>query len=270
MKNTNQPNNTKNSSIGKLYIVSTPIGNMQDITLRALDTLKNVDIILAERRTTMFKILSKFDIGSKKVLTYREDNHSKLVNFVLNNIKQGKDIALVSEAGTPVISDPGLKLLKDLYKVDKTIKVITVPGPSAVTASFSIFSLASSTKFMFLGFAPVKSIRICKLIKQNLDLFLKQKLTLIYFISPKLVVKALNCLKELQNEFDLPNNNLQNNEHIENVQINVGLAKELTKIHEELIQGSINEVVELVDRKVQANSKFLNGEFVLLISFNNM
>ncbi|MBI4114675.1 MAG: 16S rRNA (cytidine(1402)-2'-O)-methyltransferase, partial [Candidatus Niyogibacteria bacterium] len=137
---------------GALYVVSTPIGNLGDITFRALEMFKNVDYIACEDMRVTRKLLSHFQI-SKPLLSYREHNEQKQAEKILSLVKQGKNIALVSDAGTPTISDPGFRIVKQAR--EEGIAVISVPGPSAVIAALSISGLPTDS-FLFLGFPPRK------------------------------------------------------------------------------------------------------------------
>ena len=183
------------------------------------------------------------------MLTYREDNHNKIINLVVHFIKQGKNIALVSEAGTPVIADPGLRLIQKIKQVFPEAKLVPVPGPSAATAAISVFDKGRSPKFLFLGFAPTKPTRIVKFLQANLHMINKQKLTIIYFLPSKLINKTLTALQEFSES-----------KH----QLQVGLAKELTKIHEQIITGTPKQVI----RTLKNNPELSKGEFVLLITLN--
>ena len=135
---------------GTLYIISGPIGNLQDITLRAIETLKNVDWILSEDTRETAKLLTQFNI-QKPQLSYRDQNHLKSLPEIVKLLEEGSNLALLSDSGTPLISDPGFKLVREV--LHRGFKVSTIPGPSAVIAALSISGLPTD-KFVFLGFLP--------------------------------------------------------------------------------------------------------------------
>jgi len=136
---------------GVLYIVSLPLGNLEDITLRALRTLSEVDAILAEDTREIAKFLTLKSLPRKKLISYRDQNHDRVVKEIAERIEQGENLALVSDRGTPTISDPGYKLVRDLTSLG--ITVVTIPGPVAAMAALSISGLPTD-RFVFLGFLP--------------------------------------------------------------------------------------------------------------------
>lgn len=222
---------------GKLYIVATPIGNMGDITLRALDTLKNVDLILSEDTRETSKLLQHYQIQNSQI-SYRDQNHQRVFQTILNNLEEGKNIALVSDSGTPLISDPGFKLVQDL--IAKDIQIESIPGPSAVIGALSISGLPTD-KFTFLGFLPKKPGQQEKLLKE----YGSTESTLVIYESPFRVVKLLEMIqKTLGNR-------------------KVCVAKDLTKLYQSLIYGHINDI--LVNR---TNIK-PKGEYVILVAKEN-
>jgi len=149
-----------------LYVVATPIGNLKDITLRALEVLKEVDFILAEDTRTTKKLLSHFQI-TKPLISYHQHSKIQKINTIINLLKEGKKLALVSDAGTPGISDPGNLLIGELIKqLGNKIKIVPVPGVSAVTAAASISGM-SMDRFFFLGFLPKKKKRT-KFLKESI------------------------------------------------------------------------------------------------------
>lgn len=222
------------SSIGSLYVVSTPIGNMSDITFNAVETLKKVELILSEDTRETAKILDKFDI-KKPQISYRDQNHEKVYNIIKSTLESGKDIALVSDSGTPLISDPGFKLVHQL--TNEKMRIISVPGPSAVVAALSVSGLPTD-KFTFLGFLPRTPSHRKKLITDfgNLDA------TLIMYESPFRVAKLLQEIKE----------SLGNRK--------VCLVNDLTKMYEKIETGDIDNVISKI------NSTKLKGEFVVLVA----
>ena len=221
-----------------LYLVATPIGNLKDITIRAIETLTKVDFILAEDTRKTKKVLETYKI-KKSLESFHEHNENIKLEMVLNLLKSGKSGALVSDAGTPTISDPGYKLVK--YAIKETIKVVPIPGPSAVIAALSASGLPTD-QFIFLGYFPKK--------KGKQDIFLAQielasgqkAATVIFYDSPYRVTKTLSILAT-----KFPKSELV-------------VARELTKLHEEFIRGTVEEVSH---KKIT-----LKGEFTLLLRKN--
>lgn len=215
-----------------LYIVATPIGNMQDITLRSLETLKTVDYIISEDTRETLKLLNFFNI-SKPQFSYRDENHYKVIDKILNLLESGCSLALVSDRGTPLISDPGFKLIREVLK--NGYKVESLPGPSSILTALTLSGLPSD-KFIFLGFLPKTSqLRQKTLIKYgNLDA------TLILFEAPSRITPVLNDIK-----LCLGNRS-------------VCVAKELSKLNEEVYRFNL---LDLDNQKID-----LRGEFVVLIS----
>jgi 16S rRNA (cytidine1402-2'-O)-methyltransferase len=224
------PNSTK----GSLYIVSTPIGNREDITLRALRILKEVDLIAAEDTRHTILLLRHFGIQTP-LTSYFEGNELKKKEFILSKLKQGHRVALVSDAGTPGISDPGFRLIQTA--IENQIPIVPIPGPSAVIAALSVSGLPTDA-FLFKGFLPHKS-------KKKKD-FLQQlegiRETLIFYESPYRLSETLN------NIFDI----LGDREMV--------LTRELTKIYEEVIRGKVSEI------QTQIGERKLKGEITLVIS----
>ena len=226
--------------IGSLYIVATPIGNLQDITLRALETLKNVDIVLCEDTRLTGKLLNHFKI--KKPLRLLNDFNEETVSYqVLDLLVDGKQIALVSDAGTPLISDPGFRLVR--LAREHSITVIPIPGPTSVISALSASGFPSDS-FLFIGFLPKGANKKTRLFNNLKTTYKSQDLcpTLIFFESPYRLVETLQLmLKELGD-------------------IEVVLARELTKIHEEFIQKPLSILVTDFEKKKP------KGEFVVLLS----
>ncbi len=217
--------------LGTLFIIATPIGNLKDITLRALETLKEVDLILAEDTRVTKKLLTHYDID-KDTLSYHQHSNDQKKNEILRLLVEGKNIALVSDAGTPGISDPGNELISFLLDKEPKIKIIPIPGASAVTTALSVSGLRAD-KFVFLGFLPKKK-------RSKLFSWLKEgEYTFCFYESPKRILKTLEVLKE---EFDGE----------------VFVARELTKLNETLYRGKINEVKEKLQEKP------VKGEIVVI------
>jgi 16S rRNA (cytidine1402-2'-O)-methyltransferase len=224
------PNSTK----GSLYIVSTPIGNREDITLRALHILKEVDLIAAEDTRHTILLLRHFGIQTP-LTSYFEGNELKKKEFILSKLKQGHRVALVSDAGTPGISDPGFRLIQTA--IENQIPIIPIPGPSAVIAALSVSGLPTDA-FLFKGFLPHKSKKKKDLLQQLEGI----RETLIFYESPHRLSETLN------NIFDI----LGDREMV--------LTRELTKVYEEVIRGKVSEI------QTQIGERKLKGEITLVIS----
>ena len=220
-----------------LYIVATPIGNLEDITLRAIRILGEVDAILCEDTRVTAKLLQKYTI-QKSLISYH--SHSKLskVEKVFELLEEGKDLALVSDAGTPCISDPGVMLVAQVREhVGDTVKIVTVPGPSAVISALAGSGLPSS-EFLFLGFLPHKKGRET-LFKE----IAVSERTVAFYESPHRILKALLSLEKFAPEKK------------------VVIARELTKIYEEFVSGTATELLAHFD----AHKDSIRGEFVVLV-----
>lgn len=218
---------------GILYIVSTPIGNLEDITLRALSTLKEVGLIAAEDTRQTQKLLNHYGIHTP-LTSYHSYNKEEKAEVLVRRLQEGQSIALVSDAGTPLISDPGYYLINRC--IQEGIRAVPIPGPSAVLCAMSVAGLPSDS-FLFEGFLPQKRGKRLKKLESLKGL----PHTLIFFESPHRVTQTLkDCLNILG---DRP----------------MVLARELTKVFEEVIRGQISEVIEgLAERGVK-------GEVTLLI-----
>ena len=220
------------SDIGQLFVVGTPIGNLEDVTLRAISTLKSVDIILAEDTRNSKKLLDAHKIETK-MISYHEHSNDKEIKKIIDLLLEGKDLALISDAGTPTISDPGYGLIRDCIKHD--IVIVPIPGVSAITAAMSVSGLPSDS-FTFVGFLPQKKGRLKKI-----ELLKNIENTVILFESPYRLEKTLNQLLE----------------HLGNRSVVVG--RELTKLYEEVIRGNLTDVI-----KYFSKSK-VKGEIVIMI-----
>lgn len=217
---------------GKLFIVASPIGNMGDITLRALEVLKDVSYILSEDTRETQKLLNYFEI-QKTQISYRDQNHVQVLAKILDLMESGNDLAILSDRGTPLISDPGYKLVREV--IGKGYEVVSIPGPSSVIASLVISGLPTD-KFCFLGFLPRTESQRVKIIQKYGEL----DSTLIFFESPYRILKLLEEVKKT----------LGNRE--------VCVVKELTKLHEEIYRFNLSD---LDKAKID-----LRGEFVVLVS----
>ena len=218
---------------GILYIVSTPIGNLEDITLRALKVLKDVDLIAAEDTRRTKGLLNHYGI-SKPLTSYFSHNEKEKGEYLLNKLKDGKNIALVSDAGTPGISDPAYYLIK--LALENNIEVHPIPGPAGVITALSVSGLPTD-KFIFEGFLPRKSGRRLK----RLESFINEERTIIIYESPHRILATLQEIRDI----------LGNRP--------VAIGREMTKVYEEIIRGTADEVIQkLKGRKVK-------GEITLII-----
>ena len=220
---------------GKLYIVATPIGNLDDITLRALKILKEVNLIAAEDTRQTLKLLNHYDI-SKPLISYHRHNEDLKSDVLIEKLKNGENIAIVSDAGTPGICDPGEEVIKKA--IEENIEVIPIPGPCAMITAL-IASGISTKEFVFLGFLPLNK----KLRKQKLEEIQKSDKTIILYEAPHKMKATLLDLKNI----------LLNRKIV--------LARELTKIHEEFIRKNIDELLNEIDN--------LKGEMILIIEGNS-
>ena len=219
---------------GKLYIVATPIGNLEDITLRAIRILKEVDLIVAEDTRHTLKLLNHLEI-TKPLISCHRHNEEVKTEKIVEKLQQGQNIALVSDAGTPGICDPGEIVIKKC--IEEGIQVIPIPGACAMINAL-IASGIDTKEFIFLGFLPLNK----KLRKQKLEEIEKSKKTLILYEAPHKLDETLKDLEKILED-----------RHIV-------IAREITKIHEEWIRGNISEIIE--------KSKDLKGEMVLIIEGN--
>lgn len=223
---------------GKLSIVATPIGNLEDITMRALKTLKECDVVLCEDTRVTGKLLSHYEI--KKSLR-RYDTHSseKAHEKIVDELKEGKHVSLVSDAGTPGVSDPGVLLVRLVR--EEGIKIEALPGPSAVTTAVSLAGI-SGNQFVFLGFIPQKKGR--KTFFKSLPSFQQP---IVFFESTHRIIKTLTSLCE---EFP---------------KAKIYLGRELTKLYEEMLVGKPSEILEVLE----AEPVKQKGEFVIILENKN-
>jgi len=225
---------SSNSAQGTLYIVSTPIGNLEDITLRALRILKEVDLIAAEDTRHTILLLRHFGIQTP-LTSYFEGNELKKKEFILFKLKQGDRVALVSDAGTPGISDPGFRLIQ--AAIESRIPIVPIPGPSAAIAALSVSGLPTDA-FLFKGFLPHKSKKRRDLLKQLEEV----RETLILYESPHRITEMLDDILSILGDREMV------------------LTRELTKIYEEVLRGNVTEIKE------QIGERKLKGEITLIIS----
>ena len=222
--------------IGKLYIVATPIGNLEDITLRALRVLKEVDLIAAEDTRQTLKLLNHYEIN-KPLISYHRHNEETKSEILIEKLRNGENIALVSDAGTPGICDPGEEVIKKA--IEDHIEVIPIPGACAMINAL-IVSGISTKEFEFLGFLPLNK----KLRRQKLKEIENSSKTIIIYEAPHKMKTTLGDLKEILKDRKIV------------------LARELTKIHEEFIRKSIDELLSEIDT--------IKGEMILIIEGNKI
>ena len=215
----------------KLYLVPTPIGNLEDITLRAIETLKNSDFILCEDTRVSKKLIERYNIKSKLIINHKF-NEKKNVSKIIRFIKSGSSVSIISDAGTPNISDPGKLLINEC--IDNNIDVIPLPGPSSVATAVSVSGF--SEKFFFYGFFPEKK----KIIENDLKMLSDLDSSIVFFVSPKKFLKIIPYLKK----------NFSNR--------NMLICREMSKFYEEYIRTSIKELDKL--------SFEIKGEFTIVIS----
>lgn len=221
---------------GKLYIVATPIGNLEDITLRALNILKNIDLIAAEDTRQTLKLLNHYEI-SKPLISYHRHNEDVKSEILIEKLNEGQDIALVSDAGTPGICDPGEVVIKKA--IEEGITVVPIPGACAMINAL-IASGISTSEFIFLGFLPLNK----KNRKQKLEEIKNSNKTIILYEAPHKMKNTLEDLKDIIGDR------------------RITLARELTKIHEEFIRDNINNILDKIDS--------LKGEMILIIEGKNI
>lgn len=221
--------------MGELFVVATPIGNLEDITLRALRVLGEVDIILCEDTRTTKKLLSHYQIDTP-TLSYHSHSGEMKVGKILSLLEEGKNLALVSDAGTPAISDPGSKLIFEVSGAGYTVS--SVPGPSALTAALSIAGVPTHP-FLFLGFIPQKKGR-----KSALESIAQSPTSVVLYESTHRIQKLLEECKAA-----LPTRTIT-------------IAKELTKIHERVLTGTAEELLGCFEE----DPELIRGEFVVIVS----
>jgi len=220
---------------GLIYVVSTPIGNLADISLRAIDILKTVDLIACEDTRQTSKLLNRYEIKTK-MTPYHDHNKEYKTSSLIEMIRKGKSIALVSDAGTPGISDPGFYLIREAIKND--IKISPIPGPSALTAA-TVASGMEIDRFLFEGYLPRKKGRL-----KRLKELAAYKVTIVIFEGPHRVLKSLRDLRDTFGDRK------------------AAIGRELTKVHEEFVRGNLSDLI------ANFNEHKPKGEFVILIEGN--
>lgn len=229
-------------NFGQLYLVSTPIGNLKDLTFRALETLRTVDEIICESTDVALKLLNHYQI-KKSLIHLSDENQLQVIQKIIDRLKSGKNLALISDAGTPTISDPGEFLISQLIK--KEIKIIPIPGPSAILSAL-ITSGLPTKPFLFFGFLPKKDIEKKKIFEKlkNLKIY-KESPTIVFFESPNRLINTLEIIKEILGE-----------------KTQLSIAREMTKIYEEFLRGNIDEVLEKLKKKN------IKGEITVILKLN--
>ena len=220
-----------------LYLVATPIGNLEDITLRAVEILKKVDLIAFEDTRTTIRLLAHYGI-KKKLISIHQHNEKNKSEFLINELSNGKSIAYASDAGTPAISDPGAFLVKQALKFG--IKVSPIPGPSSLITAFSASGI-ESTQFQFYGFLPNAASKSKKLLQK----IYSQTLPTIFFESPHRVLKTLLLV---QNIFGPTHE--------------IFIARELTKIYETIYKDEVASIIE----RLESHPEEQKGEFVIILT----
>jgi 16S rRNA (cytidine1402-2'-O)-methyltransferase len=217
-----------------LFVVATPIGNLKDISLRALEVLREVDFILCEDTRITQKLLNHYGIKTPTI-SYHQHSRLKKIESIVHLLREGKNLALVSDAGTPGISDPGNKLVSEVMQRCNDVTISPIPGPSAMIAAASIAGL-SMDRFLFMGFPPHKKKR-----KKFLEEVMSSKYSVIFYESPYRIIKTLTELKMMNKE------------------LKVIVARELTKKFETIYRGTLEEVSEFLKKQE------IKGEFVVIV-----
>jgi len=223
--------------MGKLYIVGTPIGNLEDITYRALKILKTADLVIAEDKRITLKLINHYNLGKKELFTFNEINSERLLNEAITLVKKHDLTALVSDAGMPSVSDPGANLIEECWK--EGIEIDIAPGPSAVTTALAL-SVFRASKFLFLGFLP-RDKKLRRLLRELNEKEIES--TIVFFESPNRIIKTLKEIKD----------------HMGNVELFV--AREMTKLHQEFFRGNVDQAIKFFESKDR-----VKGELTVVIS----
>ncbi len=222
-----------------LYIIATPIGNLKDITLRALEILQSVDLILCEDTRVTAKLLARYQI-SKPLLSYHQHSPKKRYQEIKGHLLSGKNLALVCDAGTPGIADPVGELIQFLIKENiPNLKIIPIPGVSALTSALSISGFYAD-KFLFLGFPPTKNKR-----RKFFQRAIQEPETVAIYESPYRLIKTLKNIQEIMKE--------------EKISREMFLAKELTKQFEKIYRGTIDEIISEIQKEK------IKGEWIIIL-----
>ncbi|MCL6087865.1 MAG: 16S rRNA (cytidine(1402)-2'-O)-methyltransferase [Actinobacteria bacterium] len=225
---------------GTLFICGTPIGNLEDASFRLIETLKSVDLIISEDTRTAKKLLARYDVKKEEIESYHDNTSRKKSEAIIKKIESGMNVAIVSESGMPLISDPGFKLVR--LCIERNIKITVIPGPDAA-ASALVLSGLPADNFLFIGFLP----KTVGKLKKKLEELKTLPYTMIFYESPNRIEALLEEIKSVFGERK------------------ICLAREITKIYEECIRGSTNEVFQLIKERTGKGIK-LKGEIVLVVS----
>jgi 16S rRNA (cytidine1402-2'-O)-methyltransferase len=218
---------------GRLFVVGTPIGNLEDITFRAVRVLGEVAAIACEDTRQTVKILNRYGL-KKPLISYFHPREGQRIPEIIRLLKEGKDVALVSDAGTPGISDPGFPLIREALR--EGVTVVPVPGPAAVTTALSAAGLPTH-RFLFLGFPPPKSTGLRKLLAARID----EEATLVFYLPTRRIPEFLEAVREVLGDR------------------RVVVARELTKVFEEFLRGTVTELAAAI------GSRALKGEATVLV-----
>jgi len=227
----------KDDNNGILFICATPIGNLEDVSFRLISTLKEADLILAEDTRTIRKLLSRYEIKKKDLLSYHQHTDDAKLDHIIQLIRQGKKAALVSESGTPAIQDPGYRIINRC--IGENIPVTVIPGPSAALSALVLSGLPADS-FLFIGFLPKTQTKR----KQKLEEVSSLPHTLIFYESPKRIEKTVEDLISILGKR------------------NAALAREVTKIYEEVLRGDLETILK------EIKSRTIKGEIVLVVEGN--
>jgi len=224
---------------GELFVIASPIGNLSDFSKRAIDTLKKVDVCLCEDTRKTRNLLEKYNLFLPELISFYQENEEEKIPKIISLLKEGKQVALISNAGMPLISDPGYRLVRAV--ILKGISFTVIPGPSAVTTALVVSGLPTD-KFLFLGFLPKKTSKRKKILNSALELGNDICPSVVFYESPFRIVSTLELLAEL-------NDNLS-----------VSVCRELTKKFEQVFRGKVKDVLlELKSGKVR-------GEITVVVS----
>lgn len=225
--------NSGDKALGRLHIIATPIGNLEDLTFRALRILNEVSAIACEDTRQTMKLLNRYGI-KKKLVSYYHPRESQKIPLITKMLKEGKDVALVTDSGTPGLSDPGYPLIREAIR--QGITVSPVPGASALTAAISASGLPSH-RFLFLGFSPQKK----QATKKMLQSLKEEEATLVFYIPTRKLLSFLDVCQQILGDRQIV------------------IAREITKIHEEFLRGKIEELRKKLEGKI------IKGEATVLI-----
>lgn len=244
-----------------LYIVATPIGNLEDISLRALRILKDVDFIICEDTRVTSKLLVRYEIR-KPLVSYHHHTKLQKIDYIIDRLKRGENAALVSDAGTPGISDPGGILVHDAWQAKDDIKIVPIPGPSSLISLASVSGIPME-KFKFMGFPPHKKGR-----QTFFKTLLESDTPVIFFESNHRILKALNELKEFAVNKNFVHSedggekstvNIFSSNHGSGYKIIIG--RELTKMFENIYRGNFDEIIKILE----SDKNNLKGEFTVIL-----